>query len=105
VTNSFRAYQAGTEYVITNLDEEEHSFNEQAVKEQRALTAEQVYVEWEQACADVKVALEDIPLNLFPGDLLFPWGDDRGNIAGLVEFLIDHDAEHQAEIVRAIQEV
>jgi hypothetical protein len=105
VTKSLRAYQAGNEYAISNLDEEEHSFNEQAVKEQRALTAEQVYVEWEQAWEEIKTTLDEIPLNLFPGDLLYPWGDERGNIAGLVEFLVDHDAEHQEEIVKAIQGV
>jgi hypothetical protein len=103
VTKSFRAFQAGNEYVITHLDIEEHSFNEQAVKEQRTLTAEQVYEQWEQACEEVIDALQDIPKNLFPGDLLFPWGDERGSIAELVEFLIDHDAEHLEEIVLAIQ--
>ena len=103
VAKSLRAYQAGTEYAIPNLDEEEHGFNEQAVKEQRALTAEQVYMEWEQAFEDIKEVLEDIPLNFFPGDLLYPWGDERGTIAELVEFLIDHDAEHREEIAKALQ--
>jgi len=101
VTKSLRAFQAGTEYSIANL--EEHAFNEEAVKAQRGLTAQQVYVEWEQACEDLKDALEEIPLDIFPGDLLYPWGDERGSIAQLVEFLIDHDTEHRDEIVKAVQ--
>lgn len=101
VAKSLRAYQAGTEYAISNL--EENAFNEQAVKEQRSLTAHQVYVEWEQACEDIKDALKEIPLDLFPGDLLYPWGDERGSIAQLVEFMTDHDAEHREEIVKAMQ--
>ncbi len=100
VTKSLRAYQAGTEYSIPNL--EEHDFNEQSVEKQRALTAQQVYVEWEQACQDIIDALEEIPLDLFPGDLLYPWGDERGSIAQLVEFMIDHDTEHRDEIVKAM---
>jgi hypothetical protein len=31
-----------------------------------------------------------------------PWGDERGTIAELVEFLTDHDAEHRGEISKAI---
>ena len=99
-TKSLRAYQAGTDYAITNL--EENDFNEGAVTAQRALTAQQVYGEWEQACDDIKDALEETPLELFPGDLLMPWGDERGTIAELVEFLTDHDAEHRGEISKAI---
>ena len=100
VEKSLRAYHAGTEYAIPNLEED--AFNEQSVQVQRALSAQQVYQGWEQACADVIDALQGIPLDLFPGDLLYPWGDERGTIAGLVEFLIDHDAEHRDEIVKVI---
>ena len=100
-TKSLRAYQAGTEYSITSL--EEHDFNEDTVKAQQALTAQQVYVEWEQACEDLNHAIEGIPPDLFPGDLLFPWGDERGSIAQLVEYMTDHEIEHKDEIVRAIK--
>ncbi len=101
VTKSLRAFQAGSEYSIPNL--EEHAFNEQAVKAQQALTAQQVYVEWEQAREEFKDALKEMPLDLFPGDLLYPWGDERGSIANLVEYMADHNAEHRDEIVKAMQ--
>ena len=44
-----------------------------------------------------------MPSAQFPGDLLFPWGDERGSIAELVEFIVEHDAEHRDEIVEAIK--
>ena len=103
VTKSLRAFQAGSEYAIPNLEEDD--FNEKSVKAQQALTAQQVYVEWEQARQDFKDILKDIPLELFPGDMLYPWGDERGSIAKLVEFMIDHDAEHRDEIVKALNKV
>lgn len=103
VTKSLRAFQAGSEYAITNLEEDD--FNEQSVKAKQKLTSQQVYVEWEQAREDFKDVLKEIPSDLFPGDLLYPWGDERGSIAKLVEFMTDHDAEHRNEIVKAMNEV
>jgi hypothetical protein len=103
VEKSFRAYQAGTEYAIIDLEEDD--FNERSVEAQRSLTSQQVFQEWEQVCDDLIDALEEIPLDLFPGDLLFPWGDERGSIAQLVEFLTGHDTEHRDEIVKTINEV
>ncbi len=67
------------------------------------MTAEQVYVECERARQEFKDALNEIPLDLFPGDLLYPWGDERGSIAQLVEYMTDHEAEHRDEIVKAKQ--
>ncbi len=96
---SLRAYQAGSEYSITNLEEDD--FNEKTVRVQRAMTAQQVYGEWEQAREDLNHAIEGIPLDLFPGDLLYPWGDDRGSIADLVEFVTGHNTEHRDEILQA----
>jgi hypothetical protein len=60
-------------------------------------------LEWEQACEDFEDALKEIPLDLFPGDLLYPWRDEHGSIAQLVEYMTDHDAEQRDEIVKALQ--
>ena len=67
------------------------------------MTAQQVLKEWEQARKDFIEAVQEISLDRFPGDLLYPWGDERGSIAGLVRYMIDHDIEHRDEIVKAIQ--
>jgi hypothetical protein len=101
VAKSLRAFNAGTEYSIPDFDDE-NEFNEQAVLEQRQLSTQQIQVEWEQARDDFKEAIHEIPSDQFPGDLLYPWGDERGSIAQLIEYMIEHDDEHRDEIVRAI---
>ena len=101
---SIRAYREGSEYSIPDLGEGEDDFNQQAVMEQRKLTAQQVLADWDLARADFKAAVQEIPLELFPGDLLYPWGDERGGIAKLVRYMVEHDSEHREEIVKAIQE-
>jgi hypothetical protein len=103
VTKSLRAFIAGTEYAILDLDED--IFNQQAVLAQRELPAQQIYLEWEQAREDFKAAIQEIPREKFAGELLYPWGDERGDIPQLVEFLIAHDNEHREEIERAIKEL
>ena len=101
VTKSLRAFLVGTEYVIPDLDETE--FNQQSVLEQRELSTQQIKVEWVQARDEFKEAIREIPSDQFPGDLLYPWGDERGSIAQLIEYMIDHDDEHRDEIVKAIK--
>ncbi len=101
VAKSLNAFKTGTEYSIPELDED--SFNQQQVLEGRKMTAQQVLMEWEQARKDFIGAVQEIPLDRFPGDLLYPWGDERGGIAKLVEYMIDHEIEHRDEIVKAIQ--
>ena len=101
VAKSLRAYRVGKEYAIPNLDEA--AFNEQDVLGQQESTTRQLFEEWGLAREDFKEAVEEIPLDQFPGDLLYPWGDERGTIARLVEMMTEHDVEHRDEIVKAIQ--
>ncbi|TET83532.1 MAG: DinB family protein [Anaerolineales bacterium] len=103
VAKSLRAFLAGTEYAIPDMDGDETEFNQQAVFEQRELSIPKVYEEWEQARDHFKEAIRAIPSDQFPGDLLYPWGDERGSIAQLIEYMIDHDGEHRDEIVKAIK--
>ena len=103
VTKSLRAFLTEIEYFIPDLDEDETDFNAKAVFEQRELSTQQIVAEWEQARVDFIAALSDIPTDMFPGDLLYPWGDERGGIVQLVEYMIEHDVEHRDEIVKAVQ--
>ncbi len=43
-----------------------------------------------------------MPIERFPGDMLYPWGEERGDIATLIEYMTDHVIEHQEEIEEAI---
>lgn len=100
VAKSLHAFQAGGEYSIPDFAE--NDFNDVAFLEGNKLTAKQVYNEWEQAREDFKEAVRDIPIDQFPGDLLYPWGDERGSIAQLVEYMAEHDVEHRDEILKVV---
>jgi hypothetical protein len=104
VSKSLRAFLEGNEYFIPDLGEDEADFNEEAVIEQRKLTTAELLSEWEQARTAFKDAVSAIPEEKFPGDLLFTWGDERGTITQLVEYMIEHDEEHLEEIEKFLQE-
>lgn len=95
-------YRAGSEYLVPDLDEEEVEYNEQAVSEQRKLSTPQLIAEWEQAYDELKKAIQDMPEDRFPGDILFPWGDERGSIKELVDYMIEHEIEHREEIEKIV---
>lgn len=101
VAKSLRAYRDGKDYALPNHDED--AFNAQDISEQQELKTQQVFDEWEKAREEFKNAVEEIPFDRFPGDVLYPWGDERGTIAFLVETMTEHDTEHQDEFVKAIQ--
>lgn len=101
VVKSLHAYRTGGEYAIPDLDEDD--FNQQASLAFRELTAENVLEKCEQARMDFKDAVREIPPEMYPGDMLYPWGDERGSIRLLVEYMVEHDAEHRHEIQHAIQ--
>ena len=103
VTKTLRSFLEGTEYFITDMDEDETDFNEQAVLKQRKLSTQQIFSEWENAREELKSALGDIPIDKFPGEMRYPWGDEGGSIPKLVEFIVEHDEEHKGEIVLAVQ--
>jgi hypothetical protein len=101
VSLSLRAFSGGTEYAIPEFDED--AFNNEDVRRQNSLTSQQIFEEWESAREVFKDAVREIPQDHFPGDLLYPWGDERGTVVKIVEEMCDHDEEHYSEIVRAIE--
>ena len=103
IANSLKAYKEGSEYLTPNLDEEEIEFNDKAVLEQRKLSTQQILKEFETAYDAFKNAIQEILDEQFPGELLYPWGDERGDIATMVNYMIDHAIEHKDEIIKAIK--
>jgi hypothetical protein len=101
VAKSLVAFRSGEEYAIPDHDED--AFNAQDILSQQGLTVEAIFEEWEQSREVFKEAVEQIPLEFYPGDLLYPWGDERGTIAHLVEMMVEHDVEHRDEIATAVQ--
>ena len=101
---SINAYRAGSEYLVPDLDDDETDFNDKAVAEQKKLSVPQLLNEWEEAYNGFKKAIQEMPADRFPGDMLYPWGDERGSITKLVEYMVEHAVEHRDEIVKAMQE-
>ena len=98
---ALRAFKEGSEYIIHDLVEDD--FNQKSVLEQRKLTTEDIFTEWEQAHEDLKSAVQEMPLEKFPGDFRYPWGDETGSIPQLINYMIEHDVEHRDEIEKAVQ--
>ena len=98
---SLRAYRAGGEYAIPDLDEDD--FNNQSILEWKGLTSEAVLDQCGKARKEFKDAVQEIPSDMYPGDLLYPWGDERGTVAQLVDYMIEHEAEHRQEIQKAFK--
>ena len=101
IAKSLSTYQNGSEYLIPDLDEEEVDYNQRAIVEQRKLSAQQIVEEWERAYNELRNALQEMPEDRFPGDMVYPWGDERGTIAKLIEYMIEHVVEHREEIIAA----
>jgi hypothetical protein len=98
---SLRAYRAGGEYALPVQDEDD--FNNQSILEWRDLSDEAVLDQYGRARQEFKDAVQDIPPEKYPGDLLYPWGDERGTVAQLVDYMIEHEAEHRQEILKAFK--
>ncbi|MGB5845663.1 MAG: DinB family protein [Anaerolineales bacterium] len=98
-TNSILAFENGGQYAIQDFDE--GVFNEAAFKEGREFTQDQVLEESNQARLEFQHAVQKFPLDQLDSQLLFPWGDEQGDVAKLVKYMIEHDNEHRAEIIAA----
>ena len=101
VAKALRAYLAGSEYLVPNPETYEDKYNEDEVLEQKKLSTQQILNEFGLAHDEFKNALQETPVDRFPGDLLYPWGEDRGDIATMIEEMIEHVYEHRDEILKA----
>jgi len=86
------------DYLIPDLEEDE--FNQRTALEHQDLPVDEVIVYWKHSVEEMTFAIEKIPAEKFPGNLLYPWGDERGDIIQLVKYFIEHDEEHVAEILK-----
>jgi len=100
---SLQAFVGETEYILPEIEEDESDYNEVAVTEQRKLSTQQILDEWNLARKDLLSTIRDIPDDRFPGDFIFPWGDERGSIRQLLDYFIEHDEEHRDEILKALK--
>jgi hypothetical protein len=96
VAQSIEAFQIGGKYAIPDFDE--HKFNEASVKEGRDLSPEQVLKGSNQARQKFQRAVEQFSSDQIEAEVLYPWGDESGDIDKLVNYMVEHDEEHRHEI-------
>ena len=98
VAMSLELFSQGKEYLIPDFAEDQ--FNQRTALEHKDLPVEEVVLHWKDSVEKLTSAIEKIPAEKFPGDLLYPWGGERGEIIQLVNYFIEHDQEHIAEIIK-----
>ena len=98
VALSLEYFSRGEEYLIPDFAEDQ--FNQRTAVEHKDLPLDEVMGHWKRSVEELISALERIPTEKFPGNLLYPWGDERGDIIQLVKYFIEHDQEHVAEILQ-----
>ncbi len=96
LVHTLREFNEGNEYLTPDFDED--AFNGQAALAQKNMSTGEIVEDWKDAREELFKALEMIPAEKFPGELLFPWGDERGSIYELIKYFCDHDLEHKEEI-------
>jgi hypothetical protein len=99
VTQSIKAFQNGGKYSIP--DHDENKFNAITVKEGRELPVEQVLKGSNQARQEFQRVVERFSPDQLDAELLYPWGDESGDIVQLVNYMLEHDEEHRQEIAAA----
>jgi hypothetical protein len=100
---TLQAFIDEKEYFIPGIEEDESDFNEIAVEEQRKLSNQRILDEWNLARKNLLAVIQDIPDDRFPGEFVFPWGDERGSVRILLDYFIEHDEEHRDEIINALK--
>lgn len=100
---AIQTYLAGSEYVLPDMSGDETDFNAQNVMDQRNLSKSEMLAEWNQARKDFINAVQQIPPEKFNDELTFPWGDEQGSVTLMIEYMIDHNGEHQEEILHAVK--
>ncbi len=101
--HAIQTYLNGSEYVIPGMVGDETDYNAEKVEEQRKLPTSETLNEWNQAREDFIDAVRQVPTDRLSDELAFPWGDERGSFTLMIEYMIEHNGEHQEEILKALK--
>jgi len=100
--HSIQTFLEGSEYVIPGMVGDETDYNTQKVAEQKKLSSSEILKEWNQAREDFITIVQQIPTDKIFDELSFPWGDERGSVSVMIKYMIEHNGEHQTEILQAV---
>jgi hypothetical protein len=93
---SVRAYVQGGGYEIPSY-RGINVYNEWSVDTRASLNYDQVYAEWNLVRRELIEALEAVPPELVPGEMMLPWAE-TGTLADLVQVMADHELEHAEDV-------
>ena len=97
---SILVFTDGGEYNIPDFDEDQ--FNTSSLEEGRGLTPEALLEQSQHAREAFQQAVSKVPDGSENSEFLYPWGDERGDVVTLVQYMVDHDEEHRQEIDKVI---
>ncbi len=99
---SLRAYAEGGEYHCIPTEGQYYEYNGPAAEVRRPWPLERVWGEYEEAHAQLKLVIQELPDEKWEGIMLYPW-NERGTAARLIEIMMSHERmDHCAPILRAI---
>jgi len=101
--HAIQTFLDGSEYVIPGMVGDETDYNAEKVEEQRKLSTTEILQEWNRAREDFIDAVRQVPTDRFFDELAFPWGDEHGSFTLMIEYMIEHNGEHQDEILEALK--
>ncbi len=96
VVTSLNAYNAGGEYRIPDFTSDD-DYNDRLFQQNKVLPTDQIYTHWQQTRAALKASILAVSPEVFAGQIMCPWGLTSG-IAGIVNDMIKHEAEHLHDI-------
>ena len=99
---AINSYLSGSVFIIPDMVGDETDYNETQVVAQRKIATSDLHAEWIQAREDFIETVGKIPPGKFSDQLDFPWGDERGSLALMIEYMVEHNGEHQEEILQAL---
>jgi len=79
------------------------AFNEASYKQWQSLSQQQIYADWLSVYEELKDVVRRAPAETWQEEFVYSWGQ-QGTLATLVRSILSHDAEHVAEIQRALNE-
>jgi hypothetical protein len=102
VAQAIEAFESGGRYSIPDFDEDR--YNQESIDSGRQLSPEQVQKESLSARLEFIRVVERFPPGQMQSSLLYPWGDESGDLTRLVNYMLEHDDEHRFEIAATLNQ-
>ena len=100
VLATLQAFNAGDSYALPD-DLSIEAYNQRHFEQRKGYFPAQIRVDWGMVRRDLQFAINQIPPERMNELIDFPWRE-KGTITQMIEVLIEHEAEHLAEILTGL---